>query len=350
MARAAQARRHRLIIPEGYRPKLHLRETEVAIKFVKDLFQNRLARVLSLQRVSAPIAVTQKSGVNDYLNGIERPASFYIKDVGLEAEIVQSLAKWKRAALADYGMRPGEGLYTDMNAIRPDERLDSLHSVYVDQWDWEKIVRRDERSLEYLKGVVRSIYAVIAGTERMVCRRWPKLGKPVLPPRIHFVHSEDLEAAYPSLSPEDREERVARQRGAVFVIGIGHPLADGRPHDGRAPDYDDWWTETGRGRRGLNGDIIVWNPTLGCSFELSSMGIRVDKVSLKAQLALRGVETSPYHRRILSGDLPLSIGGGIGQSRLCMFFLRKAHIGEVQAAVWPDQMRRTCADAGIELL
>ncbi len=350
MTKAAHPRKSRLIIPKGYRPKLHLRETEVAIKFVKDFFQNHLARALSLTRVSAPIAVSAASGVNDYLNGIERPASFYIKDVGVEAEIVQSLAKWKRAALADYGMKPGEGLYTDMNAIRPDERLDSLHSVYVDQWDWEKILKREDRDLDYLKKTVKTIYAVIARTERILCRRYPKLGHPVLPPRIHFVHAEELEAAYPRLAPEEREEKIVRQKGAVFVIGIGYPLADGRPHDGRAPDYDDWWTETGRGRRGLNGDIIVWNPVMGCPFEFSSMGIRVDKVSLKAQLAMRGVETSPYHRRIFRGELPLSIGGGIGQSRLCMFFLRKAHIGEVQAAIWPDAMRRDCAKAGIELL
>jgi len=346
----AAVRPTRLILPKGYRPRLHLRETESAIKFIKDYFQNSLAKALNLQRVSAPIAVTRASGVNDYLNGVESPASFFIKDVGLEAEIVQSLAKWKRAALADYGMKPGEGLYTDMNAIRPDEHLDSLHSIYVDQWDWERILSRNERTLSFLKGIVEKIYAVIRRAERAACKKYPKLGKPFLPSRISFIHSEDLEERYPSLSPIEREAQIAKEKGAVFIIGIGAPLADGVPHDGRAPDYDDWWTPTSDGRRGLNGDIIVWNQALDCVYELSSMGIRVDKESLKEQLKIRGAAESSYHRRLMRGELPLTIGGGIGQSRLCMLFLRKAHIGEVQAAIWPDEMREQCKKAGIELL
>jgi len=344
------SRGKRLLLPKGYKAGLDLRMTEGAIKFCKDYFQTHLAKAMGLERVSAPIAVTARSGINDYLNGIESPASFRIKDVGLDAEIVQSLAKWKRAALAEYGMKPGDGLYTDMNAIRPDEHLDSLHSVYVDQWDWERAIKKSDRNIAYLKQVVRTIYSVIVRTERAACVKYPELGEPVLPARIHFIHAEELERMYPRLSPERREERITRQKGAVFVIGIGHPLADGRPHDGRAPDYDDWWTPTGDGQRGLNGDIIVWNPLLGCAYELSSMGIRVDAAALKAQMKIRKAPTSAYRKRLLAGKLPLSIGGGIGQSRLCMFFLRKAHIGEVQAAIWPDAMRTKCKKHGIELL
>jgi aspartate--ammonia ligase len=349
-AKKAPVRGKRLFTPKGYRTRLGLRETENAIKFVKDYFQSHLSKALNLQRVSAPIAVSRKSGVNDYLNGIEKPASFYIKDVKLDGEIVQSLAKWKRTALADYGFRPGEGLYTDMNAIRPDEHLDSLHSIYVDQWDWERAITKANRNLDFLKRTVRQIYSVIVRTERVTCLKYPELGEPFLPARIHFVHSEELEEMYPRLSPEKREERICKDKGAVFIIGIGAKLADGVPHDGRAPDYDDWWTPTAHGRRGLNGDIVVWNEVLGCHYELSSMGIRVDKTSLKAQLKIRKAKTLPFHRRIMSGELPLCVGGGIGQSRLCMLFLRKAHIGEVQATIWPDAMRKRCRGAGIELL
>jgi aspartate--ammonia ligase len=349
--RAHYLRGHGLAIPAGYRPALGLLETEAAIKFIKDFFQNHLARALTLKRVSAPIAVTRTSGINDYLSGVEEPVGFVVRETRERAEIVQSLAKWKRAALADYGLADGQGLYTDMNAIRPDEHLDNLHSIYVDQWDWERAIHRSDRTLPHLKMIVRRIYAVMRATERAACRRYPKLGPPWLPPRIHFIHSEELEKRYPHLPPFEREREICRNYGAVFIIGIGATLADGRPHDDRAPDYDDWWTETGRGRRGLNGDILVWYPVLSCAYELSSMGIRVDATSLRAQLRLKDKkELSPYHRRLLAGKLPLSIGGGIGQSRLCMYYLRKAHIGEVQSSIWPEQMIRACHRRGIPLL
>jgi aspartate--ammonia ligase len=344
-------RGHGLCIPAGYRPKLGLLETEGAIKFIKDHFQTRLAAALSLTRVSAPIAVTRDSGINDYLSGVEHPAGFLVKDIGEHAEIVQSLAKWKRAALADYGLADGCGLYTDMNAIRPDEHLDNLHSIYVDQWDWERALHRRDRTIPHLKQIVRRIYAVLRATERAACRRYPKLGAPWLPPRIHFIHSEELRERYPDLAPFEREQEICREKGAVFIIGIGAALGDGRPHDDRAPDYDDWSTETGAGRQGLNGDILVWYPVLGSAYELSSMGIRVDAKALREQLRLKGKrEFSPYHRRLLAGSLPLSIGGGIGQSRLCMYYLRKAHIGEVQAGIWPEGMIRACHRRGIPLL
>jgi aspartate--ammonia ligase len=346
-------RKGNLILPENYRSPLDVRETERAIKFIKDYFQNHLSKALKLQRVSAPLFVTQKSGINDHLNNVERPVIFTAAGAKEEAEIVQSLAKWKRAALVDYGFKSGEGLYTDMNAIRPDEYLDNLHSVYVDQWDWEKIINEKERNVEFLKYIVRKIYAVMRKAEHAVCRRYKMLLKPILPPQIHFVHSEDLEEMYPTLSPQERENEICREKGAVFIIGIGYPLKDGMPHDGRAADYDDWWTPTGKGRHGLNGDIIVWYPPLNCAFELSSMGIRVDVKSLAAQLKMRKREEDaklPYHRRLINGELPHSIGGGIGQSRLCMFFLRKAHIGEVQVGVWPDKMISDCKSRNIFLL
>lgn len=339
-----------LHLPKNYKSPLGLKETEAAIKFIKDHFQNNFAKSLGLIRVSAPMVVTKKSGINDYLNGIERPARFVVKNFGEEAEIVQSLAKWKRAALADYGLDHGKGLYTDMNAIRPDEFLDNLHSVYVDQWDWEMAIHGNDRNLEFLKTIVRRIYRVIKKTERAAHRKYRKLGGPFLPERIHFIHSEDLEKRYPGLSPREREHAICGEKKAVFIIGIGAPLRNGVPHDGRAPDYDDWCTETGGGKRGLNGDIIVWYPVLNCAYELSSMGIRVDKKSLTEQLKLRGADILPYHRRLLRGGLPLSIGGGIGQSRLCMLFLKKAHIGEVQSSVWPDGMIRACRERNIRLL
>ncbi len=346
-------RRRRFVLPKRYRSALTVHETERGIKYVKDYFQDHLAEALTLRRVSAPMVVTRRSGINDYLNGIEEPVGFEVKDAEERVEIVQSLAKWKRAALADYGIAYGEGLYTDMNAIRPDEELDNLHSIYVDQWDWEKIIKVRDRNLAYLKRTVGVIYEVVKNTERAAHRAFPQLGKPMLPRDIHFIHSEELAERYPNLTPAEREHAVTAEKGAVFIIGIGAALKDGEPHDGRAPDYDDWWTETGGGRRGLNGDIIVWYPVLNCAFELSSMGIRVDRTSLRAQLKLRGRDADvnlPYHRRLLKGELPLSIGGGIGQSRLCMLFLRKVHIGEVQSSVWPAWMLRACRKSHIKLL
>lgn len=342
-----------LIIPERYSPSIDLKETERAIKFIKSHFQDILAEELNLERISAPLIVLRKTGINDYLTGKERPIRFNITGMNEEAEIIQSLAKWKRVALADYGFSYGEGLYTDMNAIRPDEILDNLHSVYVDQWDWERIIREDERNLEFLKLVVRKIYKVIKEMEKRVCEKFEKLERPFLPEEIQFIHSEDLIDMYPDLSPEEREDEICRREGAVFVIGIGAELEDGRPHDERAADYDDWSTETGSGRKGLNGDILIWYPLLRCAFELSSMGIRVNKESLLKQLHIKGEQENVdlyFHRRLLDGKLPLTMGGGIGQSRLCMFFLRKGHIGEVQSSIWPDEMVKTCRENRIPLL
>lgn len=336
----------------SYEPLLDLRTTERAIRLIKEFFQTNLARELNLLRVSAPLFVRADTGVNDNLNGVERPVSFAIKAMGgRQAEMVQSLAKWKRMALADYGFGPGEGIYTDMNAIRPDELLDELHSVYVDQWDWERVITAADRQLPFLFSIVERIYGVICQTEQHVAKHYPGI-KPVLPPKIEFVHTEELERRFPDLSPREREDRICEEKRAVFVIGIGAPLADGQPHDGRAPDYDDWTTPTDRGP-GLNGDIIVWNPVLKRSYELSSMGIRVDAESLKRQLAIRGNEDRLgllFHRRLIAGELPLSIGGGIGQSRLCMFFLRKRHIGEVQSSLWPDAMVEAMKQQNVPLL
>lgn len=343
-----------LILNGGYKPLLGVRETERGIKFIKDFFQDHLATALNLQRVSAPLFVRKGSGVNDDLNGIERKAAFRIKDDGdSEVECLFSLAKWKRMVLADYGFAPGEGLYTDMNAIRPDEDcLDNLHSVYVDQWDWERIIGEQERNLDFLKTIVRKIYAVLRQTEAAVMRRYSQI-TPLLPEEISFVHAEELLDRWPEVGPRERENRIVKERGAVFVIGIGGELRDGTLHDGRAPDYDDWVTPTGNGRRGLNGDILLWYPLLNRAFEISSMGIRVSRESLQEQLTMRKALNRcefEWHKRLLSGGLPLSIGGGIGQSRLCMFFLRKLHIGEVQASVWPKSMIDKCKAAGVSLL
>lgn len=339
--------------PAGYKPLLGVRETERAIKEIKDFFQLSLATELNLTRVTAPLFVLTGLGINDDLNGTERPVAFPVKALGDQrAEIVHSLAKWKRLALADYGFRKGFGIYTDMNAIRADEDLDQIHSLYVDQWDWERVIDESERSLEFLKAIVRKIYGAI---KRLEFRMHDLYGiLPLeLPADITFVHAQDALARYPNLSPREREDALAREYGAVFLIGIGAALSDGRPHDGRAPDYDDWSTETSSGYRGLNGDIIVWNGVLNRSFELSSMGIRVDRAALERQLAIAGKESRRnlyFHKRLLEGGLPLSVGGGIGQSRLCMYVLRKAHIGEIQVGLWPQDMRDECAAAGITLL
>jgi aspartate--ammonia ligase len=335
-----------------YTPLLDLRQTERAIRVIKEFFQINLAESLNLLRVSAPLFVMGGTGINDDLNGIEKPISFAVKAISSgRAEIVQSLAKWKRMALADYGFKPGEGLYTDMNAIRPDEILDDIHSVYVDQWDWERVMANSERNLAFLRGIVEQIYGVIYRTEQHVSEKYPQI-KPFLPSKIEFIHSEELERRWPDFAPREREDNIAREAKAVFIIGIGAPLANGKPHDGRAPDYDDWSTATENGR-GLNGDIFVWNPVLNRGFELSSMGIRVNPESLKRQLDISGFQARAkllFHKRLLNGELPQTIGGGIGQSRLCMLFLQKIHIGEVQCSVWPHEMREELRQKNLALL
>jgi aspartate--ammonia ligase len=343
-----------IYIDPHYKPLLTLRETEKAIKEIKDFFEQTLAWNLNLQRVSAPLFVRKGSGINDDLNGIERKVTFQIRDDGnSDAEVVFSLAKWKRMVLADYGFKPDEGLYTDMNAIRPDEEsLDNLHSVYVDQWDWERVITPQQRNLEFLKSVVRTIYSCLLETENYVRSLHPQI-EPMLPDKIEFVHTEDLQEMYPDLTPKQREDKVAKEYGAVFVIGIGGELADGKIHDGRAPDYDDWTTPTLDGKKGLNGDILLWYPLLNRAFEISSMGIRVDKTAMLKQLEIRNElhrKNFDWHKRLLDGDLPLSIGGGIGQSRLCMFLLRKMHVGEVHSSIWPQDIVDKCHKAGIRLL
>ena len=344
-----------LYIPKDYRPLLDELRTEEAIGKIKQHFQNNLAFELNLKRVTAPLFVLEGTGVNDDLNGIERPVSFPIGDLGqAKAEIVHSLAKWKRMKLGHLKATPGEGIYTDMNAIRPDEEsLDNIHSIYVDQWDWERVVLDSDRNLEYLKETVRRIYYAIRRTERYICQDYPVL-KPFLPENIEFLHAEDLEKEYPEVPARERENLAARKFGAVFIIGIGAALpGSGQPHDGRAPDYDDWITPTKRGYRGLNGDIVIWNPMLDRAFEISSMGIRVNREALLEQLRIRKMEERArlyWHQLLLNGKLPLTIGGGIGQSRLCMFFLRKAHIGEIQSSIWPEEMVSRCEERGIHLL
>ncbi len=343
----------KLIIPEGYKSLLDLKQTELAIKEVKDFFESSLSSDLKLRRVTAPLFVMKGTGINDDLNGIERPVSFPILDLGnATAEVVQSLAKWKRMMLCDYEIRMNHGIYTDMNALRPDEELDNLHSVYVDQWDWEKVIRKEDRNLNFLKDIVNRVYASMVRTEFVIYESYPQL-EPVLPESITFFHAEELLDMYPELTPKQREDKVAEKYGAVFIIGIGGEMADGKPHDGRAPDYDDWTTPTVNGYKGLNGDIILWNQVLKMAFEVSSMGIRVDKAAMELQLKLRGQEhrsSLQFHRRLLNGELPESIGGGIGQSRMCMFFLRKAHIGEIQSSVWPGEMVAHCRKSGIQLI
>jgi len=332
--------------------ELGIIETETAIKFIKDSFQTELARALGLTRVSAPLFVFPESGLNDNLSGVEMPVRFKVKSVGKDAEVVQSLAKWKRLALKRYGFGVGTGLYTDMNAIRPDEDLDDLHSIYVDQWDWEMVITREQRNLGFLKDSVRKIYGALRGTQQSLCARFPGF-KPWLPEEITFLSTQELEDQMPDLTPKERENRISEQYGAVFLMQIGAPLKSGAPHDSRAPDYDDWSTPTPGGRKGLNGYIFVWNPVLQMAFELSSMGIRVDKKALLRQLKIRGCEDRKklfWHQKLLNGEMPLSISGGIGQSRLCMYFLRKAHVGEIQASLWPDEMIVTCRKHNIPLL
>ncbi len=343
-----------LIKPSDYKPLLNMKQTELGIKQIKEFFQQNLSSELRLRRVTAPLFVLKGMGINDDLNGVERPVSFPIKDLGdCEAEVVHSLAKWKRLTLADYGIEPGYGIYTDMNAIRADEELGNLHSLYVDQWDWERVITPEQRTVDFLKDIVVRIYAAMRRTEYMVCEMYPQI-KPFLAHDIHFIHSEELLQMYPDKTAKERENLIAERYGAVFIIGIGGKLSDGKPHDLRAPDYDDYTTvDPKSGLPGLNGDLMVWNSVLGRAFEISSMGIRVDKEALLRQLALAGKEERKelyFHRRLLEGSLPLSIGGGIGQSRLCMLYLRKAHIGEIQASIWPDDMRKECEKLGMQLI
>ena len=326
-------------IPEGYAPQIDLRETQVAIKTVKDFFQKELTKQLNLTRVSAPLVVTPESGMNDNLNGVERPVSFDVKEGGKQAEIVQSLAKWKRFALKQYGFLPGEGLYTDMNAIRRDEETDNIHSIYVDQWDWEKVIKREERNRKTLEDTVKAVYKALKITEDYMAYEYDYIGH-VLPEQITFLTSQELEDQYPGCTPKEREYQAARLHGAVFIEQIGGALKSGKPHDGRAPDYDDW---------SLNGDILVYYPVLDMALELSSMGIRVDEEVLLRQLKLAGCEERAelaFQKALLAGELPCTIGGGIGQSRICMFYLRKAHIGEIQSSLWPDEVRKKAAEAG----
>lgn len=342
-----------LILPKGYKSALTPEETERGIKLVKDFFQQSLAKALSLRRVTAPLFVLQGQGINDDLSGVERAVTFPVKDLGdARAEVVHSLAKWKRLSLSDYRIRPGHGIYTDMNAIRADENLGNLHSLYVDQWDWERTMTARQRNVRFLKQIVRKIYGSLLDTEQFICTCYPQL-RAFLSPSLYFIHAEELLQLYPELDAKEREDAICRKYGSVFIIGIGGNLSDGKPHDLRAPDYDDWSTPNEDGYLGLNGDLLVWNPILERAFELSSMGIRVDAAAMKRQLELSGKtkrERLYFHRRLLAGELPLSIGGGIGQSRLCMLFLQKAHIGEIQASIWPADQRSACRRAGIKLI
>lgn len=342
-----------LFKPKNYSPTLDLQQTELGIQKIKDFFQANLSAELRLRRVTAPLFVLKGTGINDDLNGTERAVNFPIKDMqDTRAEIVHSLAKWKRLTLADYNIPQGYGIYTDMNAIRADEELGNLHSLYVDQWDWERVMTAAERNIDFLKLIVKKIYSTLLRTEYLVCESFPQI-QPVLPAEITFVYADELAQKYPELSPKEREAIVAKEHKAVFIIGIGGQLCDGKKHDGRAPDYDDWTSPAENGHRGLNGDILLWNPVLELPFEISSMGIRVDKKALLEQLKIEGKEERLelyFHKRLMEDTLPLSVGGGIGQSRLCMFFLRKAHIGEIQASIWPEEMRQECAKLNINLI
>lgn len=342
-----------LIIPKNYTNLLgDLATTERAIKSVKDTFQRNLAEALNLLRVTASLTVRSGVGLNDDLSGVEKPVSFFVKSLDARVEIVHSLAKWKRMKLGQMKMSAGEGIYTDMNALRPDERLDNIHSIYVDQWDWERVVTPADRNLDYLRNTVKEIYKALKNTELQICELYPQLS-PQLPDDIHFVHSEELLNLYPNLSAKEREDAVTKEYGAVFIIGIGGLLSNGEKHDDRASDYDDWSSRNNDGYYGLNGDILLWNDLLGHAFEISSMGIRVDGEALLRQTELRGDThklDSEFHRALLQGELPLTIGGGIGQSRLCMYLLHKAHIGEVQSSVWSREDRELLAQNGIILM
>lgn len=333
-----------LILPDDYTTSLDIQETERAIKDIKDFFERELAKALNLSRVSAPLFVRPETGLNDNLNGVERPVSFEVASIeNNRVEIVHSLAKWKRMALKRYEFDVNEGLYTDMNAIRRDEETDNLHSIYVDQWDWEKILRKEDRHTETLKNIVTAIYDVFKDTQAHIYSKYSSI-EPFLPEEITFITTQELENRYSDLTPKEREDAIAKAHKAVFIMNIGGALDSGEKHDGRAPDYDDW---------SLNGDIIFWYPILERSFELSSMGIRVDEIALKAQLEIAGCEDRKemaFHKDLLSGRLPYTVGGGIGQSRLCMYFLQKAHIGEVQASIWSDEMVELCRDKNIHLL
>ena len=343
-----------LYIPQGYRNILgSVENTEKAIKAVKTMLQDNLSAQLALLRVTAPMIVLTGTGLNDDLNGVERPVRFPIKDMQeRQAEVVHSLAKWKRVKLAEMNVPAGRGIYTDMNALRPDEELDNIHSIYVDQWDWEKVIRKEDRNVEFLKKMVRRIYEAIKVTENKLYVEFPQI-EPRLPEEIFFIHSEELLQMYPDKTPKERENAIVKEHKAVFIIGIGGVLSDGTIHDGRAADYDDWSTPNSDGYNGLNGDILLWNDILGSAFEVSSMGIRVDEEAMERQLAIRNQEYRKelyFHKKLLAGELPYTIGGGIGQSRLCMFLLRKAHIGEIQSSIWPEEMRKQCKEAGIELV
>ncbi|MBO5566188.1 MAG: aspartate--ammonia ligase [Succinivibrio sp.] len=339
--------------PQNYKPIINKQQTEKAIKQLKDFFQQNLSTALKLRRVTAPLFVLKGLGINDDLNGVERAVSFPIKDMNeATAEIVHSLAKWKRLTLAEYKIQPGYGIYTDMNAIRADEELDNVHSLYVDQWDWEAVITREQRNIATLKKTVEKIYSAILRTEYLINETYPEI-KPFLPEQIHFIHSEELLKRYPDLTPKEREDAICKEYGAVCIMGIGHTLSNGEQHDGRAPDYDDWSTKNEDGYYGLNADILIWYDLLGRSIELSSMGIRVDEEAMLRQLKLVNKEDRKelyFHKKLLRGELPLTIGGGIGQSRLCMILLHKAHIGEIQASIWPEDMKKECLKLGMDLI
>ena len=331
------------VIPAGYTPRLGSYDTQAAIGTLRSEFQQNLGRALNLKRASAPLFVDPASGLNDDLNGVERPVVFDVKETGLDAVVVHSLAKWKRMALKKYGFPVGEGLFTDMNAIRRDEEMDNLHSIYVDQWDWEKVIDREHRTIDYLKETVKAIVGAICDTQETVKALYPALAT-TLSREVYFITAQELEDRYPALSPKDREAALMREHPTVFLMQIGDKLKSGKPHDGRAPDYDDW---------ALNGDILFWNETLSCPFEVSSMGIRVDEKSLAEQLKKAGCEdraTLPFHKALLAGELPLTMGGGIGQSRLCMLLLEKCHIGEVQVSLWDKETETACREGGVPLL